>query len=289
MKQKIILFIAFLILFNYHYSQKFISIDSLQSNYKIKKYTFNTKELYGFDKTIEVYNVFITPQKILLVTILPNLKEKDNWKKLKVSIETKEIYTSKQFKNWIYEKNPKNKEFGFEKIIKKINGEYYVSNVSLIELFNIGNYPSPLVSAYGTLNIAENKVSIKEMSKVYADVYTKKDQRLFFPMDVRETEHIQHDNMDYLFRTYFSKEYRIGKDIAYQFWTFDGWWIIDGYNYQRGIDRFVYIPEKGIVGGSYDFYFKLRPKTVQNNISISTDKLWDNILNEKVMIAEELK
>ncbi|WP_407480703.1 hypothetical protein [Elizabethkingia meningoseptica] len=286
MKNKIFLLIAFLMLFNKYYSQNYLSLDSLQNNYKIKKYTFNTKELYGIDKIIEIYNVFISPKKVLLVTILPDLEGKDNWKKMHSDIVTKEIYNQKQINDLIYGMNPRDKEFGYEKIIKKVNGEYYTSVVSLIEIFNIGNYPYPLISEYGTINIADHKANIKEMAKVYNDLYTKKDQKLFFPMDIRETEHIKYDNMDYLFRNYFSKEYKVGKENAYQFWTFDGWWIVDGYNYQRGIDRFVYIPGKGIVGGSYDFYFTYIPG---KKPPITVEKAWDNIINERVMIAEELK
>ena len=37
--------------------------------------------------------------------------------------------------------------------------------------------------------------------------------------------------------------------MPYQFWTFDGWWVIDGYNVNRGIDRLIYIPNLGIVEG----------------------------------------
>ncbi len=57
-----------------------------------------------------------------------------------------------------------------------------------------------------------------------------------------------------------------------------------GDNHHRGIDRFVYIPEKGIVGGSYDFYFRY-----PEGFHIPDTILWKNILEENVMTAEELK
>nr|WP_305049653.1 hypothetical protein [Elizabethkingia bruuniana] len=44
------------------------------------------------------------------------------------------------------------------------------------------------------------------------------------------------------------------------------------------------MPGKGIVGGSYDFYFR-DPR----GFRIADTVLWQNIINEKVMIAEELK
>ena len=75
---------------------------------------------------------------------------------------------------------------------------------------------------------------------------------------------------------------------AYQFWTLDEWWSQDGYNEHRGIDRFLYIPLEGIVGGSYDFYFRLKPKISSNDYKASSiEKLWDNIIHERIMIAEE--
>ncbi len=36
---------------------------------------------------------------------------------------------------------------------------------------------------------------------------------------------------------------------------FDNWRAADFMAYYRGIDRFIYIPDKGIVGGSFDFLF----------------------------------
>ncbi|WP_228428217.1 hypothetical protein [Chryseobacterium oncorhynchi] len=292
MGEKKLLLIILMILFNISYSQQYISLDSLQSNYTVKKYTLQTKELYGIDKTIELYNVYVLPHKLVLFTVLPNLEGNDNWKKLDVQVSKEDIYTKKQLENWIYKREPKNKDFGYGKIIKKVGKHYYASAANLIEVFNIENYPFPLVSSYGTINTMEKKVSINEMAALYTEIYTKRNPKLIFPMDVREADHIHYGDMNYNFRNYLSKEYKIGKNDVYQFWTFDGWWVIDGYNSQRGIDRFAYIPEKGIVGGSYDFYFAFLPKQMLNNkthLPIADDKLWDNIMNEKIMIAKEIK
>lgn len=113
--------------------------------------------------------------------------------------------------------------------------------------------------------------------------YLKAVSQRAFPLILRESQ-IQNLNVIYSVHNYLSKEYLIKGNKAYQFWTLDGWWYYDGLNEYRGIDRFVYIPEKGIVGGSYDFYFGY-----EKGYSISNAILWDNIINEKVMIAEELK
>lgn len=93
---------------------------------------------------------------------------------------------------------------------------------------------------------------------------------------ILERSQIKNLNVIYSVHNYLSKEYLIKGNKAYQFWTLDGWWYYDGLNEYRGIDRFVYIPEKGIVGGSYDFYFGY-----EKGYSISNAILWDNIINEK--------
>ncbi len=66
-------------------------------------------------------------------------------------------------------------------------------------------------------------------------------------------DHCVLSDNDLLKRLYLSKSYTLGKDSAYQFWTFCDWNRKDGRNLQRGIDRFVFIPGKGIVGSSFDF------------------------------------
>ena len=59
----ILFYLLFFVKFN---SQEFISIETLKSIYPFKKYTLKTNELYGFDKTLDVYNFFISSDNILL-------------------------------------------------------------------------------------------------------------------------------------------------------------------------------------------------------------------------------
>lgn len=47
------------------------------------------------------------------------------------------------------------------------------------------------------------------------------------------------------------------------FWTLNGW-SADGLNLERGIDRFVFAPGIGIVGGDYTFYFNQIFRTYQS-------------------------
>jgi hypothetical protein len=58
------------------------------------------------------------------------------------------------------------------------------------------------------------------------------------------------------------------------------------------VDRFLYIPNFGIVGGSYDFYFELKPRTIFKTnfaLPVGDELLWNNMINERLMIASELK
>lgn len=282
----------------YIYSQEYLLLDSLKTKFKVNEYTLETNEIYNIKKDINVYNIFISKNLILLISILPDLDEKtlprmsekgQNWELIDYEKIKDKIFPKNKFQNileeWLINNSPEKKTLQY-KLVKKENGNYYVSKTCLTEVFSIGNFKYPLVSSYGTINIAEQKVTIREMKKSFTQQFPGKD----FIMDVRNG--ILNRQLDalYSFRNYLSKEYTIKGNKAYQFWTYDGWWSHDGYNEHRGIDRFLYIPDKGIVGGSYDFYFSLKPKVSSNNyFTVSTSTLWDNIINEKIMVAKELK
>ncbi|WP_288789157.1 hypothetical protein [uncultured Elizabethkingia sp.] len=298
--------IFFLLVFSsiYIFPQKYLILDSIKTKFKVQEYTLNTKELYNIDKKIEVYNVFIDPKNILLLSILPKLEaqipktgsvdynqlaqamkkttiEKNiNWKKIDfeqiksniLSIGDINILSSE----WELQNLPGKKTFKYQ-LVKKMDNDYYVSENCLTEFFTIANVQSPLISSYGTINIAEQKVTIKQME----EIFKKRFPKFPFPLDIREQVGIRYLDINFSVHNYFSKEYLIKGNKAYQFWTLDGWWYNHGPSEYRGIDRFVYISGKGIVGGSYDFYFR--------KFNILNTLLWDNIINEKVMIAEELK
>ncbi len=297
MTNKILIFVTLIpcILF----SQKYILLDSLKK-YDIKAYTLDTKDIYNIDKKIDIYNVFITKDIILLFSVLPSLEKElmlvspkeisqNNWitidieKIIDKTLSTKQIY--KLVDEWSVDNTPEKKALDY-KIVKKENGIYYASKFCLTELFNISNIEFPLISSYGVINIMDKLVTIKQMQTSFKRQFPDSQ----FILDVREENFLRNMSVYYNYRNYLSKIITIKKEKAYQFWTFDGWWAQDGYNEHRGIDRFLYIPKKGIVGGSYDFYFKLKPKISSNNYFTESDKkLWENIINEKIMIANELK
>lgn len=276
------------------FSQKYFLLEELKTDFKVETYTLDTSELYGVRKNLNIYNVYLSPNHILLLSVLPDLDESilprtdergQNWTVLDFEKLSKEDIISKSkvkeiVSDWLVSNTPEKKRLDF-KLIKKVNNRYYVSKLCLTEFFNITSLKGPLVSSYGTLNISEQKVTVKEVEKSFKEQFPGRK----FIMDVRDLDRLRNLSDPFSFRNYLSKEYKIKGNTAYQFWTFDGWWNIDGYNEHRGIDRLVYIPGKGIVGGSYDFYFRLS----HNRFRLSDYRLWENIINEKVMTAEELK
>lgn len=294
---KIILSITVLIS-NLFFAQEYFLLDSLKKDFKINEYTLDTKDIYNIKKNIHIYNIFVSKENILLLSVLPDLDEKilpkmdeegNNWMiidydKIKGKIFSKDNILNLSF-DWKSNNTPEKKTLQY-KLIKKENGSYYVSKLCLTEFFSIAALKAPIISTYGTINIGETKVTIKQME----ESIKKQIPNQIFIMDVQENSFSKNIDNSYSFRNYLSKEYSVKGNKAYQFWTFDGWWAHDGYDEHRGIDRFLYIPDKGIVGGSYDFYFRLKPKNSSNDYYFApAGLLWDNIINEKIIIAKELK
>ncbi|KQS93490.1 hypothetical protein [Chryseobacterium sp. Leaf394] len=280
------------------HAQEFFFLDDLKRDFKVQEYTLDTKDIYNIKKNINMYNIYISKNNILLLSVLPDLDEiilpgmnerGNNWMLIDYDEVREKIFSKddlqKLYDNWGLDNTPEKKTLEY-KFLRKENGMYYVSKQCLTEFFSISALKSPMVTTYGTINTQENKVTIKQMEKSFKKQFPNQ----IFIMDVREGILGKDLSNSYGFRNYLSKEYSVKGNKAYQFWTFDGWWAHDGYNEHRGIDRFLYIPDKGIVGGSYDFYFRLKPKISSDNYyHAPTGLLWHNTINEKIMIANELK
>ncbi|MDX8571862.1 hypothetical protein OZ666_09230 [Elizabethkingia sp. HX QKY] len=277
------------------YDQLFFVDDfSKDPTYTITQYTLNTKELYGINKKIGVNNIIVRDKEgndwgILLISTLPDITGNRDWIKVSYDSIKDKIVTSPKVKNISFKNSTNSNEEYVMKtlrygIVKKIGNDYFIPYHCITEYFRIRTYEYPLTTSNVIININEKPVTIKEMSNFYKINFSRdKDP---FPLDmsnpVFELVGIDSD----LVRYYHSKNYKIKNEDAYQFWTMNAWLVRDGYNTQRGIDRFIYIPKKGIIGGSYDFYFRFNNG---GDPVVPFNKFWDNIINEKVMIAEELK
>ncbi len=268
--------------------QGYVLLDSLYEDFSVQQYTLNTSELYGINKTVEIFNVSIRKGEILLVfSVLPPFVEEDNWKKITLDSVKSQIYSNSQVRNYAVEiatfQNIDEEYINSLQLslVKKVDNEYYVSKVCLSQRFTVHTYPHPLsVILRHNINIRGLPISIREFLHElpgYAAVMNPQNDHYFL------------FGKELLGRYYFSKSVVIGSDTAYQFWTFADWQVKDSWNIQRGIDRFVFIPGKGIMGGSYDFWFAFKPWRATykvGGIPVKKEKLWDNIINEKVMLAE---
>lgn len=279
-------------------SQKFVPLDMLDSLYKVNKYTLSTQELYGVDEIIEVYNVNIAG--VALFSVLPDFQSESNWTEVILEDIQSGLLSDREFNRIVRDKAfsgaSRTKTMDF-RLVKKEDDNYWVSNVCLLELFRPNAYisdihPSIFNVHQGTINIQQTPLKIVQMMEVFEESINWR-----FPMDVRENVVSFLPNREELEREYLSRVFEINASPAYQFWTLTDWSSRGGYSYNRGVDRFIYMPDKGIVAGSYDFYFladldkgwpdtnlDLRPRHLKTK-----EEIWQNVIHEKVMLAEELK
>ncbi|MEC3878780.1 hypothetical protein [Parapedobacter sp. 10938] len=276
--------------------KKYIMLDMLDSLYDVNHYSLNTQELYGVDETIELYNIHYVG--LVLFSVLPDFTSDKNWSEVNLAEIENQIFDEKSFRHEMGSRIPSgddNSKKTLQYALVKTQGDkYFKSNYCLTEFFFVDTYPSPFNTPYGTINIGQDILSIQQMMNVYWKALNIP-ERLPFPLDVRKLGGtLLLPNRRILQREYMSRELKINDERAYQFWTFTDWNTHDGYNLHRGVDRFIYIPDKGIVAGSYDFYFLFEQNwsfiekgRVRHNKT--KEELWQNVLEEKVMLAEELK
>ncbi|HLW50206.1 MAG TPA: hypothetical protein VKZ78_04480, partial [Sphingobacteriaceae bacterium] len=279
----------------YHFSlraqpnRQFVMLDMLDSAFQVNNYTLNTRELYGTDHTLELYNVHIGAA-LVLFTVLPDFAGHESWERVDTATLKGTIVQYDSFHRAMLAKYSEfyntQKSMNYA-LIKKEGEEFFVSRHCLFEYFNLREYPPVIHAPYGTVNIGQSPLSIREMREALGE----RDLRWLYPTDIRNHGLLSDQPM--IRREYLSRILEINGEMAYQFWSFTDWNVSDGFNYHRGADRFIYLPGKGIIGGSYDFYFYFRAKldfTPRSaRYTISMDEWFQNILDEKVMLAEELK
>lgn len=273
--------------------------------YYVKSYTLHTDELYKKKYTVETYNIiFDKPdhryQRIALLTVLPDVITGELWSlidSVDVFAEKKEIGSLSYlaFPNMGYYEgmtNMQRKFFNRYFAVVKRNGKYYRSKNCLLEIFEIKSVGSTMPTLYGQLNLTDRNLSIKSYAQVYTTIYPHE----ILPLSISPTGVIA--NMDEgwrICREYLSDTLTINGEKAYKFWTAGFSNVSHGPDVSRGIDRLIYMPNMGIVAGSYDFYFKhhyfhpdTRPYPEQPN-NLNEEEWRENVMEEKVMLAEELK
>jgi len=266
----------------------FINVAMLDSAYQVNQYTLNAKELYGTDHTLELYNVWINDQYFMLFSVLPDFEQGGLWEEIVIGADH-EIMDYNRFQETITSRIVDGKYFSKDftfRLLKFEGNRYYQSKWCLFENFRVLQLPHPLNTPPNTLNLDRTPLTIRNMGREYAKL---------FPgsrFEINPWEfHFERD--DFLYGYYLSGKMSIKGQTAYRFWTFSDYNMVDGFNVKRGVDRFIFIPGKGIVGGAYDFYFVFdnpwKPIAREKRYTISQEQWLKNILDEKVMLAEELK
>lgn len=277
----------------------FIGGDGAELNrFDVKQYHLNTNVIYNFTFDIELYNIipkipeklmtFNKGTEIILFSVLPDIKTGQLWEETSLESIAKERVSFRELndlKEYIlgmrFDKGipAKTKFFNEYKLAVFREGKYYVAKRCLLQFFAIRNRPFPFSNIYGTINVQQPFFSVKDMYHLYMNQYGGLSD---FPLE----SYLSRGNFDYLRdrMEYQSKKIRIGEFEAYQYWTYTDWHENIGYESERGIDRFVYVPDKGIVGGSFDFYFYFHKK----EIGLDLTQFTKNIKDEKVMLPMKL-
>ncbi|WP_400263063.1 hypothetical protein ACFX5U_08340 [Sphingobacterium sp. SG20118] len=289
---------------------KYFIIQDQTDDYSLNHYKLSTEQLYGVKKKVELFcmtfpglETIKKTQKqyadinldIVLLSVLPDLSGNSDWieidmDSIKNNIIThwdlKRLFSLNTFSEFDQKYGAETKYFNEYQVIKKTDNKYYASRHCLLQFFAVRKRPSVFQNVFGTINIEQEPLSIIEMERIFKKRYS---DLIFPPYSMAESLYSSSNSFDFLRdrREYLSKVIKLrNKELAYQFWTYTGWRGQDfEYKIDRGIDRFVYLPGKGIIGGSFDFYFYYHRK----KLPIEYKDFMQNIKEEKVMIADIYK
>ncbi len=274
---------------------KYFLIDSLDSNYKLSHHVLTTKDIYPIDHKIELFNITYNNsdgQNLILFSVLPDLETGQDWietpfDQLQDSLirfgHMQKLFEANTWSRFDKVYGEQTKYLNIYKPVVCKEGRYYVPTNCLLQFYAIRNRPKVFNNVFGTININLDEVTILEMEKIYNQTYPSTE----FPLYTLRSP-VYSTTMDRLRdrREYLSMKHTLADGrIAYQFWTYLDW---NKHRFQfeseRGIDRFVYLPEEGIVGGSFDFYFFHHLKKT----GITDLYFLDNIRKEKIMISNRI-
>ena len=301
---KIWLVFIYLLLFNGGFSQtKYFLYEEDSKEFIASSFTLNTHSLYKIKREVRLFNVMSKVQtfignkgiyngqhdyNIMLFSILPDLDGSEDWYEINLDTVQSSMINFKNLEE-LHKKNTLShfnnvvkqttKYFNDYKVIVKKGSTYYASKYCLLQFYTVRNRPQAFTNVYGTINTQDSMHSVAQFGKIFKNAYPS----LQFPL-----YRIGEDPLSFLDwsrdrREYLSKQITLPHHgTGYQFWTYVDWTQHD-YNYERGIDRFIYVPEKGIIGGSFDFYFYHHRK----KLPIKYTDFLNNIKEEKVMVAKE--
>ncbi|KIO76787.1 hypothetical protein TH53_12745 [Pedobacter lusitanus] len=162
------------------------------------------------------------------------------------------------------------------KVVINRDGKYYVSNYCITEFFKIVNqeliFPNEMGNVF--INIKSPTYSVSEYETKYKHIYNEYSPNALLTKSASGSSSLKQPLERPL--NFLSSKLYVGNYTAYKFWQFSDWRIADGTNSRRGIDRFLYVPEIGIIGGSFDFWF--------SQLGISTNEIMKNYLSEVIIL-----
>ncbi len=274
-----------------------LDLDSRQisTEFSYTHYNLSTSLLYGIEGRVELFNLMplseYNKSDLIVFSVLPNFSGKESWTSLD-SISYREVSFGELLRlkdkslSIVHVAPYFSRYLNDIKLGVRKDGQVKVADMCLLQFFAIRSYPENLNRPFGTIDTGQRTLTIREFEQEYKRSYPKD----HFPM-IPGALSINFEPLR-MKREFLSRKFTIKNEQAYQFWTFYDWSTRDGYETERGIDRFVYIPGKGIVGGSYDFYFKSPlpkeyPAHPRRNITMS--QFIENIYEERVMLAEGIE
>lgn len=234
--------------------QKYIFLDSLTANFKVKQYTLSTLP-YKVDYEIEIYNVFsknygkdLDSDFIVLFSVLPDLESKNSWQEIPFDMLQKKYMPAKKLFDRIYrrtyEMDSKKDDNTTLSLVKKVKNKYFVAKNCRINEFFCTNIPSEMSVATGRYIIDTNQATMPV--SVLRSLYKKRYPNEVFPLDDKHwivpkyLEHIYLENVE-------EKE----GDTIYYFYLYATYFV-------ESFDKFAYIKDRGIVAASYYDFFPNR-------------------------------
>ncbi len=258
------------------------------SSNRMNSVTLSTKSLYGENLSIELFNLFYDKgNKLVLFSVLPTLSKHYKgvlWKKIDLDTLKHDQFLTEGSLAELERRHRRSTSDGEPlkrtdiQVVLQTDSGYVTSVYCLTEFFTIiKGLPLffPNENSASVINTQTPMLSSKEMEGYYTKWRTWRS-----PNDVRNEYAILKTPLEKP-RLFLSHKSLVGSDTAYHFWLFSDWHIHDGPNTHRGIDRFMYIPSVGIVGASFDYYF--RRSTLP---FVQEELLYKNYLEEKVMLPE---
>ena len=190
--------------------QKYILLDSITSNYTVKKYTLSTLP-YKVDYEIEIYNVFsknygkdLDSDFIVLFSVLPDLESKNSWQEIPFDMLQKKYMPAKKLFDRVYNRtyNPEAKIEGNRQLslVKKVKDKYFVAKNCWVNEFFCTNTPSEIKVTTNNyvIDIHQPTMPVSVLRSLYKKQFPNQEFPLddFFWIIPKHLEHIYLANVE---------------------------------------------------------------------------------------------